>query len=441
MIKLVSTLLKRSRSIGRASYLGALIIGLSSSGAHAQAAAPDAPVSPSPDINVENWYWGPGNQWSYKNTRRVFPSADVYRGAGPPSKLESSPKAIDAISFINPATKTVMTIAQMYSATDTDAMLVMKDGKVVSERYFNGMKATDTHILMSVTKSVVGALCGILIDQGRLDPNAQITRYVPEMKGSAYDGATVRQLLDMTIGLKFNEDYASKTSDLYRLDEAAGWVPRGPNAPRGLHEYLTSLTTRSGPHGQVFRYVSANVDLMGWVLERATNTDFAALVSQELWSKLGTERDAYVLLDPHQAAYSDCGLNATLRDLGRFSQMMLQSGTYNGQQIVPEAWVRDIRKGGAAQAWKASPAYPALKQRFGYEDGSYRAYWYVADPNVGYYSAIGLAGQLIVIDPKSKTVIVKFSSETTPESDKPQIEYAGAAAIIKALSVSPPGGG
>jgi CubicO group peptidase (beta-lactamase class C family) len=387
-----------------------------------------------PDISVENWYWGPGNRWSYQHTRRVFPSADVYRGSGPVSRLAVAPREIDGISFTHPKTKQAMTIGQMFAATDTDAFLVMKNGTIVAERYFHGMSPTDTHLLMSVTKSVVGALAGIVIEQGRLDPAALITRYVPELAGSAYDGATVRQLLDMTVGVGFNEDYSSKTSDLYRLDEAAGWVPRGPSAPRGLHEYFPSLRTRVGPHGQVFRYVSANVDLMGWVLERATATDFATLLSRELWSKLGAERDAYVLLDQHQAAYADAGLNTTLRDLGRFAQMMLQDGAYNGRQIVPRAWVRDIRAGGNAQAWKDGGFYPEMKERFGYADGSYRSYWYVADRKAGLYSAIGLAGQLIVIDPTSNTVIVKFSSEATPENDEPDVEYAGAVAIIQAFA-------
>ncbi len=391
-------------------------------------------AAPAPDISVENWYWGPGNQWSYQHTRRVFPSADVYRGDGPVSKLDYAPREIDGITFTHPTTKAAMTIAQMFTATDTDGFLVMKDGKIVAERYFHGMTPTDTHLLMSVTKSVVGALAGIVIEQGRLDPGAQITHYLPELKGSAYDGATVRQLLDMTVGLGFDEDYSSKTSDLYRLDEAAGWVPRGPTAPRGLHDYFSTLKTRVGPHGQVFRYVSANVDLMGWVLERATNTDFAALVSRELWSKLGAERDAYVLLDQHQAAYSDAGFNATLRDLGRFAQMMLQEGAYNGQQIVPQAWIRDIRHGGSAQAWKDGGFYPEMKARYGYAEGSYRSYWYVADPKAGLYSAIGLAGQLIVIDPKTNTVVIKFSSESTPVTDEPDVEYAGAVAIIQALA-------
>jgi CubicO group peptidase (beta-lactamase class C family) len=387
-----------------------------------------------PDITAANWYWGPGNRWAYKNTRRIFPTAEIPKGNGPVANLEYAVLDIDEITFTHPTTGAPMTIREMYTATDTDAFLVLRDGKIITERYFNGMKPEDQHLLMSVSKSVLGALAGIIVEQGRLDPQALITHYIPELKGSVYEGATVRNLLDMSVGLDFDENYSSKKSDLYRLDEAAGWVARGPSADGGLHKYLSMLTKRLGSHGDAFRYASPNADAMAWVLERATNTDFAELLSKELWSKLGAERDAFVLLDGFQAAYADPGVNTTLRDLGRFSQMMLQNGLYNGQRIVPEEWIQDIRHAGDAQAWKNSPAYAPLSKRVGYRNGSYRSFWYVADPRMGRYTAIGLAGQLIVIDPASSTVVVKFSSHSTPGSDKPEVEYAGAAAIVDALS-------
>ena len=397
-------------------------------------AATAAEAGMAPQIDAKNWYWGPGNHWSYQHTRRIFPSADISRGLGPVAALDYALRDLDDISFVDPATKARMSIAQMYAATDTDAFLVMKDGKIVTERYFNGMKPDDTHLLMSVSKSVLGVLTGIIIDQGRLDPNALVTFYVPELKGSAYEGATVRNLLDMTVGMEFDEDYSSKTSDLYRLDESVGWVERGPHAPNGLHEYLATLKNRHGVHGSEFRYISANTDAMGWVLERATHTDYADLVSQELWSKLGAERDAYVLLDGHQAAYADPGLNMTLRDLGRFSQMVLQHGLYNGRQIVPGSWIDDIRHGGDPQAWKRGPEYSYFRTLAGYDNGSYRSYWYVADPRRGHITAIGLAGQLIVIDPASNTIVVKFSSHATPAVGQYDVEYAAAIAIVDALS-------
>ena len=395
---------------------------------------PLANADTAPAINAANWYWGPGNHWSYQHTSRIFPSASIYRGTGPVATMDYALRDLDAITFVHPTTQAGMTVAQMYAATDTDAFLVMKDGKIVTERYFNGMTPDDRHLLMSVSKSVLGVLTGIIIDQGRLDPNALVTFYIPELKGSAYDGATVRNLLDMTVGMDFDEDYSSKTSDLYRLDEAAGWVPQGPKASKGLHEYLTTLKKRRGSHGNQFHYISANTDAMGWVLERATHKDFADLRSTELWSILGAERDAYVLLDGYQAPYTDPGLNMTLRDLGRFAQLVMKQGFYNGQQIVPQRWIEDIRHGGDPRAWKIGPEYSYFQTLAGYGNGSYRSYWYVADPRQGHITAIGLAGQLIVIDPASNTVIVKFSSHSSPDSDQPAIEYAAAIAIVHSLS-------
>jgi CubicO group peptidase (beta-lactamase class C family) len=391
-------------------------------------------AAPAPAINAKNWYWAPGNRWSYKNTRRIFPSAEIRRGDGPVSKLEYAVRDIDGIKFPHPVTKTSMTVGEMYAQTDTDALLVMQDGKIVTERYFNGMKPEDTHLLMSMSKSVVGSLAGVLVEQGRLDLQAPVTRYLPELQATAYEGATVRHLLDMSVGMQFNEDYSSKSSDAYRLDEAGGWVERGPNAARGLHDYLTTLKTRHGAHGAEFRYASPHTDAMAWVMERATHTDFAELLSTELWSKLGAERDAYILLDDHQGAYADPGINTTLRDLGRFAQMMLQNGIYNGRRIVPEEWIDDIRHHGDRQAWKNGPWYSWFGKRDGYENGSYRSYWYVTEPRRGHYTAIGLAGQLIVIDPSSRALVVKFSSHASPGGAMSAIEYAAAMAILEALS-------
>lgn len=417
---------KKARTLVRACYLAMLATAIS---------APETVVADTaPKITADNWYWAPGNRWSYKHTRRIFPSANISRGYGDATELEYDTRDIDSIEFPNPITGDKMSVADMYSATHTDAFLVLKNGKIITERYFNGMRPHDVHLLMSTTKSVVGALTGIIVEKGLLDPASLVTDYVPEMKGTAYEGATVQHVLDMSVGIDFDEDYSSKTSDLYRLDEAVGWVKRGPNAANGLHDYLTTLTKRSGPHGEAFRYASPSTDLMGWILERATNTDFAELISAELWSKLGAERDAYVLLDGYQNAYTDPGLNTTLRDLGRFAQMMLQNGIYNGRRIVPEEWIQDIRRNGDQQAWKNSPGYNHWLAYPGYAVGSYRNYWYVADPEVGRYLARGLAGQYIVIDPSTNIVIVKFSSEPQPGRIYKAIAYAGMDAIIRAIS-------
>ena len=340
------------------SMMGALFALASMSRAAPNSGAAASQDRLAPDINVSNWYWGPGNHWSYQHTSRIFPSATIDRGKGPVAPLSYALRDLNGISFINPITKARMSIAEMYASTDTDAFLVMNHGKIVTEQYFNGMRAADRHLLMSVSKSVLGMLAGILVDQGRLDPNAALHGFL-ELKDRLHDGATVRNLLDMTVA-QFDDITAQEQRSL-SIGRGGRWVAR-LNAAKGLHEYLTTLKRRHGAHGNEFRYISANTDAMGWVVERATHTDYAQLVSDELWIKLGAERDAYVLLDGFQAAYTDPGLNMTLRDLGRFSQMVLEHGFYNGQQIVPRQWIEDTRHGGDPQAWKNGPeATPTSK--------------------------------------------------------------------------------
>jgi CubicO group peptidase (beta-lactamase class C family) len=280
---------------------------------------------------------------------------------------------------------------------------------------------------MSVTKSVVGVLAGIVVEEGRLNLEALVTSYVPEVKGTIWEGATVRNVLDMSVAFQETRD------NFDRLDEAAGWLPRRADSVDGLHAYLKTLTMKTGQHGEAFRYAAENTDLMGWILERATGMDFAALMSKELWSKLGAERDAYILLDRFQTAYTDCGMNVTLRDLGRFAEMMMQNGLSNGQRVVSDEWIQDIRQNGDPKAWR-NTGFAKWSNYKNYQNGSYRSYWYVSDSPVGRYMAIGLAGQLIVIDPSTSTIVIKFSSGPSLEHDVYMESYAGAVAIIEALS-------
>jgi CubicO group peptidase (beta-lactamase class C family) len=171
-------------------------------------------------------------------------------------------------------------------------------------------------------------------------------------------------------------------------------------------------------------------------MERATGKDLSEILTSELWSKLGAEQDAYILLDHYQQAYSSAGFNATLRDLGRFGAMMAAGGKWNGQQIVPEAWMKDIRTNGVSSGGKNSvgPAAPALWP--GHEAGTYRDFWWESEKSCGRYTGVGLGGQLLVIDPVADVVVVKFDSVPSPELDDKvfQTEYQGIDGVIKAVS-------
>jgi CubicO group peptidase (beta-lactamase class C family) len=395
-------------------------------------------------IGPGNWYWGPANRWSWHNTRRIFPTARVSRGEGAVVPLTHSDQTLkhdlDTVTFKDPVTQKKMTVSEMLDSTYTDGFLVLHHGQMIAESYRNGLTPDEPHLLMSVSKSIMGTLAGILVGQGKLDANKLVTDYVPEMKNTLYEGATVRNLLDMSvedpIGRQLAKTAAGTASEYQAVDEAGGWLPVTKTSAPGLRAYLTGLHRPHGQDGIQFQYLDQSAILIGWVMERATGRDLSEILTSELWTKLGAEQDAYVLLDHYQQAYSSAGFNATLRDLGRFGAMMAAGGKWNGQQIVPEAWIEDIRTNGQSSGGKnhVSPAAPAPWP--GHDAGTYRDFWWEAEKSCGRYTGVGLGGQLLVIDPVADVVVVKFDSVPTPELDDKvfQTEYQGIDAVIKAVS-------
>jgi CubicO group peptidase (beta-lactamase class C family) len=394
-------------------------------------------------ITPSNWYWGPANRWSWHNTRRLFPSVRVGRGTGTVAELTREDRDLSAIAFTDPVTKKPTTVAAVLDATYTDGFLVLQHGHILAESYRNGLTPDEPHLLMSVSKSIMGTLAGILFAKGQLDPGKLVTSYIPEMKGTLYEGATVRQLLDMSVDDPQARAEAATTEGTAReyeaIDEAGGWLPASPGSSPGFRSYLTGLHRPHGENGKQFQYLDESAILIGWVMERATRQDLGKLLTEQLWAKLGAEQDAYLLLDRQQQGYSSAGFNATLRDLGRFGQMMAQDGSWNGQQIVPRAWVDDIRSNGAHQQGTATPGKVGLAAPSpwpGHTHGTYRSFWWVTEPACGRFTGVGLGGQLLVVDPAADMVVVKFDSVPTPEFDDKVFEtqYRGIDAIIRTVS-------
>jgi len=196
------------------------------------------------------------------------------------------------------------------------------------------------HLIFSVSKSIAGTLGGILADQGKLDPEAAVLTYIPELKDSVYAKCTVRHLLDMSVGIEFDEDYLAVDGDIvwYRL--STGW-DRGDGGEPATHlrAYLQTLKPDGTPHGHRFHYVSPNTDVLGWVYERACGMSYARIMAHYIWGPMGAEADAYITVDSHGAARAAGGICATLRDLGRFGEMMRNRGVSNGKQVVPVGFV------------------------------------------------------------------------------------------------------
>ncbi len=347
----------------------------------------------------------PQLRWSVANFRRFMPSTNVWRGDGPVSPLPRALRTdIDAVEFQPLGGGEALTWAQSLDANYTDAIIVLHQGRVVYERYLGVMTPHSPHMAMSVTKSMFGTLGAMLVAEGKLDENALVTRYIPELAGSGWADATVRQVLDMTTGLKYSENYADPQAEVWQHARAGGILPRPPGyaGPRTFYEFLRTVR-KEGEHGQAFAYKTVNTDVLGWLIRRATGQTVGEVLSERIWQKLGAEQDAYLLIDSEGTEFAGGGFNPVLRDLARFGEMIRLGGHYNGQQIVPRAVVDDIRRG-ADKAQFAKAGYKLL------EGWSYRDMWWVSHNAHGAFSARGIHGQAIYIDPRAEMVIVRFGS-------------------------------
>ncbi|OAK59110.1 6-aminohexanoate hydrolase [Variovorax paradoxus] len=366
---------------------------------------------PPPDklITFDNPAGGvfPRTRWSFSHVRETVPTANVWRGAGAATPLPSgtSPVQIEAVTFKPLGSDQTLNFAQMISGTYTDGILVMHRGKVVYEKYFGALTPERPHIAMSVTKSFVGTLAAILADEGRLDPAAPVTKYIPELKDTAYGDATVRQVMDMTVGVHYSENYADPKAEIWDYARAGGMLTQGQNytGPKSFYEFLVTLK-KEGEHGDAFAYKTVNAEVLAWILRRASNQSLADLLSEKIWRRIGAEQDAYFMVDRIGTESGGGGLNTVLRDLARFGETMRNDGrASNGQQAITKAVVEDIRRGGdPAKFVKAG--YPLL------QGWSYRDMWWVSHNPHGAYMARGIHGQSIYVDPKAEMVIVRYAA-------------------------------
>lgn len=347
----------------------------------------------------------PQTRWSFSHWRELLPSAEISRGDGPVSALPVALRDdLDAVTFTPIGGGAPMSWKQSLAANYADGVIVMHRGTIVYESYFGALTPRGQHIAHSVTKSFVGTAAAMLIAEGRLDRDALVTRYIPELGDSAFADATVGQVLDMTTALAYTEVYTDPNSDAFAFVRAGGMMPRqaGYDGPTTTYDYLKTLK-KSGEHGQEFHYKSVNTEVAGWLVSRVTGKPLAEVLGERFWQPMGMERDAYIQVDPSGAAYAAGGLNLQLRDLGRFCEMMRNNGRFNGRQIVPEAVVADIARGGSPEAFTHG-GYATLP------GWSYHNQWWVSHNADGAYMARGVFGQACYVDPKAEMTIVRFAS-------------------------------
>lgn len=348
----------------------------------------------------------PKLRWTVCNFRQLMPTANVSRGIGAPAVLQkqTDATAIDALTFTPLGSDKSMTWAASLDANYTDGLIILHKGVVVYEYYSGCLNETGQHGAMSVTKSLTGLLGEILVAEGKLDDTAKVATIVPELGKSAFGDATVRQVMDMTTGLHYSEDYADPKADVWIYSAAGNPLPKPKdyNGPRTYFEYLQTVR-KEGEHGDAFGYRTINSDALGWIISRVTGHSVAQNLSEMIWSKMGAEQDAYYTVDSIGTVFAGGGFNAGLRDMARLGQLLLNNGIIDGQQLVPEAAIKSIR-GGGDKAVFAKAGYKLLK------GWSYRGMWWVSHNADGAYTARGVHGQALYIDPAADMVIARFAS-------------------------------
>ncbi len=332
-----------------------------------------------------------------------MPTVNISHDARRVLPLEKSRHASDdfSIEFESKSQRLREIVESQY----IDGILILKDGQIVVEKYYGHLTANRPHLMMSVSKSVIGLLAGQLAALGVIDLSRPVADYVPALASSGWGPDSLRALLDMRDGADYTEDYEDMNSTVRLQDCAVGWTDADYcpiDGPRGGYEFFPTVGRNEDNLGR-FVYKSGTTNALGWVLEEATGEPLAQLISKYIWQPMGAEFDACITVDKSGFVLADGGMNATLRDLGRFGLLVLAGGKAFGKQIVPAEFLMDIH------GQPGDPEWPGSSEP---RDWSpyYRSFWWgQGNKNKG-VMGLGIHGQYLLADPATGVVISMFSS-------------------------------
>ncbi len=299
-------------------------------------------------------------------------------------------------------------VSSFIDRTGTTGFIVIKDDTVLFEKYYQGNTEASKAISWSVAKSFVSALFGIAVSEGSIkDINQPVTDYLPLLKNSGYNGVSIKNVLQMSSGIRFNEDYGDFNSDINKMGRYFGL-----NMP--LADFVASLKAEK-QQGIYHHYVSMDTQVLGMILREATGKNLSEYAQEKLWKPLGMESDAYWLIDSSGMEAAFAGLNVTLRDYARFGRLYLNKGNWNGKQIVPAAWVKASVTPDAPHLMPGKRSNASWVLGYGYQ-------WWIPLNQDGDYLAIGIYGEAIYVYPRYNIVIVKTSAYTDYNKDGDDME-------------------
>ncbi len=359
------------------------------------------------DVRLANWRQAPWNVWAFRHVSELIPTARIAATPGLTDDSAVDPRDLFDRTFSVGAN--ITTVEDALRTTSTDALVVMKSGRVIADYHAPHFTSQTRHILFSASKSVTSVVTGILHDDGLIDLDGTVARYVPELGSSAYADARIRDVLDMRVSLDFEETYQDPRGDFARYRRAGLLEPSVPgDTPDSLLAFLATLQKGPGEHGGPFHYCSPNSDVLGLVIERATGQRFVDVVAARLWQPLGMRQDGYITVDATGAARTGGGFCMTPRDFARIGEMMRLGGMVDGRRILSQDWVSDTIANGSTDAWRAGKFVEWLP------DGRYRNKWYQTGNASSAFFALGIHGQYLYVDPAAEMVVAKFSSQPEP---------------------------
>lgn len=382
-------------------------------------------------LTLQNWPEAPYNRWGFWHVREMARTARISRGTGSVTDLPRAASPLDFDQIVVDHEGSSFPWADWLTATQTDAMVVLHEGNLIYEWYIDGYGPTDTHLLMSCSKSLTSLCLGTLVAEDLVDTTKPVTDYIPRLRGTSFDGATVQHVLDMRTGSIFDEtDYDDPMSDGHLIEEVSGYRPREhDDLPVDTQAWIAGLQN-DREHGGVFEYRSILSDVLAWIIEDITGQPFTQAFSERIWGGIGAERDADVVVDDAGFPAVEGGICTTIRDFARVGLMCLGEGEIDGRRVLPADWFARLREDDQdlLAAYTAThgvdPSWPNAR---------YHDQWWVIDPAIGMYSGYGINGQQLLIHPPSKTVVAKFSTWRTADSGL-ALQDAGVVAICDLLT-------
>ena len=382
------------------------------------------PPSRESQVTFSNYRQHPFSQWSFRNAGAPMHILMMPRSGAVHAFKESQDAAIGK-SISTDTEGNSKTFESMFKDNYANGVIVIKNNTVLYEKYWNGLSRDYQHLLFSCSKSIASSAFGILVEQKKIDLSASPAQYIPELKGSAFERATIQDVLNMSTALGYQENYVDTASFYYKYYGAAAntrFVPGEADSDPtttpvlGVYDFLIkkAYINEALEPGVKFEYSSANVDVISWMISKLSGEPYHDFIRENIWAKIGAEHDAYITVDRAYTAVATGGINTTLRDAALFGQLILNRGSIDGKQIIPRTWVDETLK-----------LTTNDKERYGRNDVyvkakmpwiGYKNYWWILDETKGEYAAVGIHGQVIYINRSANMVIAYFSSQPQASS-------------------------